>query len=434
MKNFSKKIIVWFLQAEAQAVIRRYKPKIIGVTGSVGKTTTKDLIYSVLSGNFSVRKNIKSFNSDIGMPLTVLDLPNAWLSPFAWLKNLLLGFWKVSIYYLLSITYPKYLVLELSADHPGDIKSPVSWLKPEIGVITGFGNEIPVHAEFFHNIESLIEEKGELLKVLPENGVAILNIDDARVWGMRGNTRAHIISYGFDQEAKIRGDGFHISYNEEGLPKGIGFRIDYEGKSVPVRLSGVLGKGHAYAALAATAVAVKLGMNLVAISQALSEHVFSPGRMRILDGLRGVIIIDDTYNSSPAAVKIALEAIHELKSGRKIVVLGDMLELGKYSESEHKKVGTWVRGVTDTLVCVGERAKVIGESAITDGFVKNNVHFFSDSYKTGNFLKDFVTTGDMVLLKASQSIRLERATEMLMANPSQASELLVRQEKEWKKR
>src|SRR3989344_746072 len=267
MKNFSKKIIVWFLQAEARAVIRRYKPKIIGVTGSVGKTTTKDLIYSVLSGNFSVRKNIKSFNSDIGMPLTVLDLPNAWLSPFAWLKNLLLGFWKVSIYYLLSITYPKYLVLELSADHPGDIKSPVSWLKPEIGVITGFGNEIPVHAEFFHNIESLIEEKGELLKVLPENGVAILNIDDARVWGMRGNTRAHIISYGFDQEAKIRGDGFHISYNEEGLPKGIGFRIDYEGKSVPVRLSGVLGKGHTYAALAATAVAVKLGMNLVAISQ-----------------------------------------------------------------------------------------------------------------------------------------------------------------------
>ncbi|MEK7535796.1 MAG: Mur ligase family protein, partial [Patescibacteria group bacterium] len=388
----------------------------------------------------SVRKNEKSLNSEFGVPLTILGLKTAWNSPIDWLINLLTGFYRAITYSLKPKTYPQYLVLEMGADHPGDIKYNVTNFKPTIGVLTGIGTEVPVHVEFFSTIEDLVREKSELLKALPEDGIAIINRDDARAWEARDSTRAHVISYGFTGDANIKGDNLRISYADTGQPKGMNLRVDYAGKSVPVRLCGVLGKGHAYSALAAFAVGVNMGMNIINIADALGRHKFAPCRLRILEGRNGSTLIDDTYNSSPSAVKLALETLYDINLGsripscRKIAVLGDMLELGEYSESEHKKVGTWIRGVIDVLVCVGERAKWIGESAISDGFPPDHVHYFPDSVSSGNFLtSDFdIRASDVILLKASQSVRLERATEALLVDPSKANELLVRQEKEWK--
>ncbi|HEY9583199.1 MAG TPA: UDP-N-acetylmuramoyl-tripeptide--D-alanyl-D-alanine ligase [Candidatus Paceibacterota bacterium] len=431
MKNIFKKTVVTILTLEARFMLRRHKPKIIAVTGSVGKTSSKDLIYSVVSTTFSTRKSEKSYNSEFGVPLTILNLKTAWSSSSGWISNLCLGLLNL----LLQYKYPEYLILEIGADHPGDIKTLVSYLHPKIGVVTGLGNEVPVHTEFFGSIEDLIKEKSELLRALSSDGMAILNRDDVRVWELREVTESKVVSFGFTTDATIRGDNFHTSYDELGIPKGISQRVDYQGKSVPIRLSGVLGKGHAYSALSAFAVGVSLGMNVLEVADALGRHVFTPGRMCILTGINGSTLIDDTYNSSPTAVKLALETLHEIEGAkRKIAVLGDMLELGEYSESEHKKVGGWVRGVADVLVCVGPNAKIIGESALSDGCEKRQVHFFLNSIEAGNYLRTFVRTGDVVLLKASQSIRLEKATEMLLEDPSKAKELLVRQESEWKNR
>ena len=437
MKEIIKKIVAKILEWEARLVLARQRPKIIAVTGSVGKTSAKDLIYTVVRSTFTARKNEKSLNSEFGVPLTILNLKSAWSSPILWFLNLCFGLWRS----VLPGEKFKFLVLEIGADHPGDIKYLSSWTRPKIGIITGMGNEIPVHVEFFPDIESLGSEKSELLRVLPEDGRAILNRDDARVWDMRAESVAKITSYGFSPGANIHADNFHTNF-----PKGISFRVDYAGKSIPVRLSGVIGRGAAYAALAAFAVGTELGINVVTIAEALGKHQFAPGRMRILEGYNNSTLIDDTYNSSPAAVKLALETLHDINldaegpsgpsasKSRKIVVLGDMLELGIYSEQEHKKVGTWIRGIADMLVCVGERAKMIGESAIEDGFDPDQVHYCSNSYQAGQLLVSSIQQSDIVLLKASQSIRLERATEMLLADPSHSHTLLVRQEKEWKRK
>lgn len=426
-------------------MLARRRPHVIGVTGSVGKTSTKDSMAAALTVGLSIRKNEKSYNSELGVPLTVLGLKSAWGSPIGWFWNILLGAFRAA----LRVTRYQYLVLELGADKPGDIDSLVNWLKPEIGVLTGFGGEVPVHVEFFQNIESLVAEKGKLLEALPEYGMAVINRDDARAWEMRGLTKARLVSFGTSAVADVRAEGLRISYDERNKPKGLSFRVDVAGKSIPVRLFGVLGKGHMYAALAAIAVASELGLNLLKVVAALEAQKAPSGRLCLLAGINDCTIIDDTYNSSPAAVKLALETLHDLElpeasppgtgalsSGkpRKIAVLGDMMELGKYSQEEHRKVGSWLPGVADVLVCVGERAKWIGESAAADGFPHDHVHYFPDSKSTGLFLSKSVHPGDLVLLKASQSIRLERATEMLLADRSKAGELLVRQDKEWKRK
>ncbi|HEY4518106.1 MAG TPA: UDP-N-acetylmuramoyl-tripeptide--D-alanyl-D-alanine ligase [Candidatus Paceibacterota bacterium] len=440
-----KKIIVKILQWEARLLLARYKPHIIGVTGSVGKTSTKDAIAAALSSSLHIRKNEKSYNSEFGVPLTILDLKSTWggfvTNIFGWSFNILVGLWRACTYGLPTSTY---FVLEMGADHPGDIASLVKWARPEIGVVTGLGGEVPVHVEFFPSVESLVSEKGRLLEALPATGVAVLNRDDARVWDMRELTRARVVSFGTSADANVKADGLRVSYDASGKPKGISFRVDIDGKSIPVRLCGALGKGHMYAALAALAVANELGVNLLNAVAALEGHKTPPGRLRVLAGINGSTLIDDTYNSSPAAVKVALEVLHELEiaaphfaeasRGKKIAVLGDMMELGEYGEQEHRKVGGWLPGVADVLVCVGERSKWVGEEAQKDGFKKENIYYFADSVSASDFLKTFVKPNDVVLLKASQSIRLEKATEMLLPEPSRASELLVRQDKEWKKK
>jgi UDP-N-acetylmuramoyl-tripeptide--D-alanyl-D-alanine ligase len=429
MKGILKLAVLSVLTFLAKCALNKYRPRIIAVTGSVGKTGAKDAIYSVVSTSFPSRKNPKSFNAEFGVPLTILNLPNAWASPIGWFVNIIKGLLLV----LLPHEYPKWLVLEIGADHPGDIKKITKWVNPSIGVVTGLGNEAPVHVEFFPTIESLIREKSELLRGLDSVDSAIINRDDERAWGMRSVTVAHILSYGFDKEAKVRADAYHVAYDDNDNPKGIGFRVDYSEKSIPVRLTGVLGKGHAYAALVAFAVGTRLGINLVTIAEALTKHTFAPGRMRILPGLRETVLIDDSYNSSPAAVKLALDTLRDLEaSGRKIAVLADMAELGEYSVGEHKKVGTWIPGVADVLVCVGPKAKDIGESASMECLDKSCVYYFDNSVKAGHFLANFVQAGDAVLLKGSQSMRMERATELLLADSSKAPDLLVRQEPEWK--
>lgn len=431
MSQFLKSLIVNILTWEARMVLAKHRPFVVAVTGSVGKTGTKDAIYHVLKDTMSSRKSEKSFNSEIGIPLTVLGLGNAWHNPLLWAWNMLKGF----AYVALPLPYPKLLVLEIGADHPGDIARATTWVKPDIAVVTRLPDR-PVHVENFAHPDEVIKEKSELVKALSGHGVFVGNADDRTVLGLQTLSRARMLTYGFSEDAQVRGSYAAIDYDEGGKPIGMIFRVDWQGASVPVRLAGVLGEQPCTAALAALAVGLARGESLVRMAEALETLPVSLGRMHIIEGKNASTIIDDSYNASPVAMEAALATLQLLEGKRKIALLGDMLELGRYAEEEHQRVGCMTAKVVDELVVVGQRAKWIAEAAERAGLPSSNIHLFVTSREAGEWTSTMISPGDIILVKGSQgsgenTIRMERAVKILMANPADAPKLLVRQEKEW---
>lgn len=431
MKSILKNIVVFIIELEARLVLKKYKPRIVAVTGSVGKTGTKDAIYSVLSKKFFVRKSDKSFNSEIGIPLTILGCPNGWYSIIVWLKNIFEGL-KLIIF---KNHYPKWIVLEVGADRPGDIQKVSKWLSPDIVVITRMG-EIPVHVEFFDSPEDLIKEKEYLVKALKKDGLLILNNDDQKVSAMGRGANSRLITYGFNDGSKIKASNDKIFYRmKKGRrsPEGISFKVDYIGSSVPVRLMKTFGKHQIYSALAAVSVGVAEGINMINIIEALSSHETPPGRLKIIEGINGSLILDDSYNSSPIATEAALETLDtiEQEGGRKIAVLGDMLELGRYSADEHKKIGKLVAPICQGLITVGLRSKGIANGANIKHMHRKDIFEYSNAKEAGEFLKNYIEEGDIILIKGSQSMRMEKVVEAIMAHPEKKEELLIRQEEIW---
>jgi UDP-N-acetylmuramoyl-tripeptide--D-alanyl-D-alanine ligase len=429
MKNFFKECIAFLLTWEARLILKKYQPKIIGVTGSVGKTSTKDAIYTVLAKDFSVRRSEKSFNSDIGIPLTILGCQNAWSNPIGWIRN----FWSGFSFIIFKKDYPEWLVLEVGADRPGDIKKVSTWLKPDVVVLTKFA-KTPVHIEFFKNREEVIKEKGYLVQALKHDGVLIINADDEDAYSFKGKYGNKTLTYSLMGESDICGSYGDLYYESNRLA-GMQFKVDYLGNSVPMIIKDTVGNQVVYAALAAATTGLSQGMNLVDIASNLLDYASPKGRMKIIDGIKNTILIDDTYNSSPVALHSAIETLGKIKTvGRKIAVLGDMLELGKHSVAEHKEAGVAVVGIANILVTVGLRSRNIAESALDQGMDENSILQFEESKEAGAYLQNILRTNDVVLIKGSQSVRMEKCVEELMAQPERASELLVRQEEEWKKR
>ncbi|MFA6520477.1 MAG: Mur ligase family protein [Candidatus Paceibacterota bacterium] len=434
MKQIFKKIITYILRIEARLVLWKYKPKVIAITGSVGKTSTKDAVYAVLSKISYVRKSDKSFNSEIGLPLTVLGVPNGWSNPISWLENTLEGLWLI----IWPHKYPKWLILEVGVGKPGDMEKTASWIKTDAVIMTAIG-ETPAHIEFFDSRKHLIEEKSQLIKTLKKDGLLVLNADDEAVLQMKEKSKNITVTYGFHEGADVVGSGDSISYNNQGEPEGVIFRVDNEGKSFPVVIEGVFGRNHIYASLAALALSVGLKFNTLGATEALKNYDVPPGRMRLLKGINQTLIIDDTYNSSPFACETALKTLKEIKStGRKIAILGDMLELGKHTIEAHKNIGKIAQENTDVLMVVGLRAKNIKAGALEAyprkvgaGVKEDKVLEFLDSREAGNFIKTFVKKGDVVLVKGSQGMRMERIVEAILLDQENKSKLLVRQDKEW---
>lgn len=425
MKNIFKKIIVTVLQFEAKLVLKKYRPKIVAITGSVGKTSTKDAVYSVLATSFFVRKSSKSFNSELGVPLTILGLPNAWNNPLKWLKNIIDGL-KIILF---THPYPEWLVIEVGADRPGDIKSVAFWLKPDISIVTRLSS-VPVHVEFFDSPEQVREEKSQLIRATKENGVAILNADDILVSTMRPLARGRVLTFGAEKKADVSAKDFQIMYSGD-QPAGISFSVEDNW----VKISDSVGRQHMYTALAGLAVAKALGLDLARAVSAFDEHVSSLGRMRILKGKNDSSIIDDTYNSSPVAAHEALRTLKEIKTtGRKIAVLGDMLELGEFSSKEHGKLGIEAAKVADVIFAVGIRAKGIYDSAIKSGFPQERIFYFSSSTDAVGDIKEMIQANDVVLVKGSQGVRMEKIVKEIMLEQEKSAELLVRQEPEWLRR
>lgn len=434
VKTIFKKIIARILRAESRLVLWKYKPKIVAITGSVGKTSTKDAVYAVLSKVAHVRKSEKSYNSEIGLPLTILGIDNAWNNPGRWLKNICMGLWL----FIWPHAYPEWLVLEVGVGKPGDMKKTASWLKTDAVIITAI-TATPAHIEFFKNREHLIAEKAGLIKTLKQEGLLILNADDEAVLPMKKNSKYRSVTYGFKDTADLVASSKNIFYEKsatgEEKPNGIIFRIDVHGNSFPICIEGVFGINHLYAALAALAFSFGQKINMLTAADALKQYEFPPGRMRLLDGSNDTLIIDDTYNSSPFACESALQTIAEVRSTRrKIAVLGDMLELGKHTQEAHKAIGKLAKEVTRYLVVVGTRAQFIKTGALEAGMDEKNIFVFDDSVHAGEFLKSFIQKGDLILIKGSQSMRMERAVEAILLNQDKKAELLVRQDDEWVKK
>jgi len=419
MKSIFKKIIVWILTMESRLVLRKYKPKIVAVTGNVGKTSTKDAIYAVLSKAYFVRKSEKSFNSDIGIPLTILGVKNGWNNPIIWAQNIIEGLALI----LLKNHYPRWLVLEIGADRPGDIKKVCEWLSPDISVITRIG-DVPVHVEFFKSPAEVVKEKTYIVSALKSDGLLVLSDDEKNVLPMKEKTNANVITYGFNEGVQMRATNEEIVYNSKKHPIGINFKVNYGSSILPIKVLGTTGFQHIYSILAALVVGVSEDINLVSATEWISEYDTPPGRLKILEGMKNTVILDDTYNSSPTALHAALESLREIETeGRKIAVLGDMMELGIHSTEEHKRAGKHVSEVCDLLFTVGPRAKGIVAKCKTERF--------AEAKEAGKSLMNTIKEGDVILLKGSQSVRLERVVEQIMAHPEDKKKLLVRQDKEW---
>lgn len=434
MKKIFKKIITYILRLESQLVLYKYRPKIVAITGSIGKTSTKDAVYAVLSPVSHVRKSEKSYNSEIGLPLTILGLENGWSNPALWLKNIFTGLWLIAHTH----PYPEWLVLEVGVGKPGDMRATASWLRSDVVIITAIG-ETPAHIEFFNSRKNLIEEKSELIMTLKKDGLLILNADDADVIGMKSKTKCRVVTYGFKPGADVLGSGENIFYSDAGEPEGLIFRVDEEGNSFPVTIEGVFGRNHMYASLCALALASGLKFNMLTAVEALKNYDVPPGRMRLLTGIRETLIIDDTYNSSPYACESALKTLGEVNcSVRKIAVLGDMLELGKHTQEAHKNIGKIAKANlnqnADALIVVGQRAKGIKEGALEMGMNPESIFEFLDSRAAGEFMKTFAQSGDIVLVKGSQGMRMERVVEAILLDQKNKTNLLVRQDEEWRKK
>lgn len=430
MKTTFKTIVTNILRVESMLVLWKYRPRIVAITGSVGKTSTKDALYAALSAFYYVRKSEKSYNSEIGLPLTILGCPNGWSDPFIWVFNILKGLWL----FIWPHKYPKWLVLEVGVGKPGDMAKTALWLKTDVVVITSIG-PTPSHIEFFDSRKHLIEEKSGLIKTLKKDGLLVLNNDDETVLGMKEKTKNRVLTYGFKEDSDIRASGENIFYNEKNIPHGFIFRIDEGGSSMPVVIEGVFGRNHIYASLGALAFVSGLKLNMLEAINKLKNYSVPPGRMRLLEGINDSYIIDDTYNSSPFACESAVKTLGEVKSlGRKIAVLGDMLELGRHTEEAHKNIGKFVKNNNiEILVVVGPRALKIKEGAKEEGMDENNILEFKDSNDAGEFLKDFIKKGDFILVKGSQGTRMEHTVEKILRDKKDRF-LLVRQDKEWKEK
>ena len=350
----------------------KYRVKVVGITGSVGKTTCKELTAAVLSSGYQVLKSEANLNTEIGLPLTLLQLR------------------------------PEHeqVVLEMGMYGLGDIRLLCQMARPQIGVVTNVG---PVHLERLGTLEAIAQAKAELVESLPVDGWAVLNGDDPLVAAMAERTSARVALFGESPQCSVRGTVLSTS----GL-EGISFRLTCDDESVDVSAP-LPGRHNLYNALAAATVGLADGLSLQKVAAALATADVLL-RLRVLSGPQGSTILDDTYNASPASMLAALDLLAELP-GRHVALLGDMLELGTFEEEGHCLVGERAAQTTDILYTVGERGRIIGEAAQAAGH--QDVRFLASKEAAAAAIRETLSEGAHLLVKASRAMALETVIEEL---------------------
>ncbi len=416
-----KKIFQFLLKIITILLVRKYSPTIIAITGSVGKTSTKDGVYEAFCDWRRTRKSSGNLNTEIGAPLVFLGEKRAGRGIKEWalifLKGLLLLLKRDK-------DYPEIVVAELAADKPGDIEYLSGFIKPDIAVVTAVG-KVPVHIEFYRNADEVAKEKEKLVMALSQSGKAILNADDPYVSQMQ--TKAEKITFGTKKDADVVIKDFKSTSTD-----GSSLTLSYQGKDYPLFLSKCIGDSFAYVAASVFAVGISLGIEPKRLSKRLSKIRPANGRQQIIKGKKETIILDGSYNAAPSSMMSALRALKDLPGKRKIAVLGDMLELGRFSNEEHRKIGRFAAEFCDYIFSVGEWKEEIKRAAIHAGMKEENIFVFSKSEQVIDELEKIILEKDIILVKGSQGIRMERIVFAIMRDPERAEELLIRQESPWK--
>ncbi len=373
------------LQQAAAFWRRLHNVRVIGVTGSVGKTTTKEVVAAVLSQQYKTLKSEGNYNNEIGLPLSLLHLT----------------------------AEHERVVLEMGMYDLGEIAQLAVISQPQVGIVTNVG---PAHLERLGTIERIAQAKIELPRALPpasEGGVAILNEDDPLVKAMASETEARVFTYGLSPDADLWAD----EIDSEGL-EGIRFRLHYGQESIHARLP-MLGRHSVHTALRAAAAGLVEGLAWGEILAGLRDQS-AQLRLVAVPGPAGSTILDDTYNSSPASCIAALTLLNELagreQGGRKIAVLGDMYELGVYEEEAHKLVGRRAGDVADLLVTVGHLGRIIGCEAVKAGMASESVHMVDTNAEASELLLSLIEPtagGDVVLVKGSRGLAMEEIVTAL---------------------
>ncbi len=364
------------LQRVAGEWRKRLDLRVIAITGSVGKSTTKELTTTVLKQRYRTLKNLGNLNNEIGLPMTI---------------------WRLS-------SGHQRAVLEMGFYVPGEIEFLCELAQPVVGVLTTIGT---VHAERAGSQDEIARGKSELVQALPAGpeGVAILNYDDERVRAMADLTQARIFYYGLSPNADLWAD------EVEGLGlDGIKLRLNYQGESIYLKVP-LIGRHSVHTVLRAAAVGLVEGLTWEEIGRGLrSEH--TQLRLVAVRSSSGALILDDTYNASPKSMLADLNLLDEM-DGRKIAVLGDMLELGRYEHQGHMKVGIRAAEVADVLVTVGERANIIARAAAENSLKQERIHSFAESTDVIPFLNEFLQENDVVLVKGSRGMRMDKIVSAL---------------------
>lgn len=352
-----------------------YEMRVVGITGSIGKSSTKEVVAAVARTRFEVVKSVGSYNNEIGLPLTVLEAgPDT-----------------------------EVLVLEMGgAYRAGEISELVEIGRPDIGVVT---NVTHSHLARMGSLEAIAETKSELVEGLPAEGVAFLNADDERVRGMASRTPARVVLYGLAEDAHVRA----TEVTSHGLD-GISFTLTRGDRRDHVQVP-LLGRHSVHTALVGIAVGIELGLHLADILRGF-EGPDVQLRLVLTPAINGATILDDHYNANPKSSLAALSLLEDLDAERRLAVLGDMLEMGDFEEEAHRIVGRRVIDVVDALYTVGPRARYIADEALS---LKPNLeaHHFDDKEKLTEALRRDMRSGDLVLVKGSRGVQMETIVDAL---------------------
>ena len=368
------------LQQIARFWRRKLDLRVIGITGSVGKSTTKELVTEVLKSRYQTLKNIGNLNNEIGLPLTILRASEAH----------------------------QRAVLEMGFFVPGEIKFLCDIALPQVGVITNIGE---VHAERAGSIEVIARGKSELIQALPPapEGIAILNYDDPLVLPMAELTQARIFTYGLNPEADLWADEI-VGMGLEGIR----FRLHHKKEVLHLRVP-LIGRHSVHTALRASAVGLVEGCSWNQIIAGLQHGGTTQLRLAATHTPNGALILDDTYNASPQSTLAALNLLSEIE-GRHIAILGDMLELGPYEAKGHIMVGVRAAEVCDELIAIGELSRTTAQAARQSGMPAEHIHWFATVAETMAFVEGRFQKKDVVLVKGSRGLKMERITAALEAN------------------
>ena len=425
-----QRVVQKVLRFLASKILKKYKPRVIGVTGSVGKSITKEMIFSVLKNYFRVRRSKKNYNNEVGIPLAIIGVSGEKKNLWQWFGTVC----KAIILIIFPGKYPEILILELATDRPGDIKYFCDFIVIEVGILTNVGIS---HLENFGTKEAIFEEKSYLLKRAEK--LVIYNGDNIEKKKITDKIIGDIRSYGFKKEADFMATEIGYKYNQKNILAGMIFKIGHKDKLIPGKLNNLIGYPYLYGALVALSIAEYFNIDLLDAVQFLENTAVIPGHMSLIKGIKGTSIIDDTYNSAPISVEAALSVIREVKISRRIIVLGDMLELGTEEKLAHQIIGRKVAEIEGAIfVAVGDRMKLaVDEFKKSLGIEANfidipgKVYWFRESIEAGGFIQDLIKQEDVILVKGSQGMRMEKIVLEIMAEPNKRQESLVRQDKNW---